>query len=309
MVLSIVVVLVFVAVFLAAVRFILPKPAIIRDIEAELDRMPKPRGPVRENLVYHRGFGRNYALDLYPPLGDPTGTNPGRVPTVVFFHGGSWFFGKKETIRVIHRFVDTIREAGYAVASVNYVSHILGGLHAPLRRCRRALSWLADQSESLGIDPKSLGLYGVSAGGHLALMTAATLRDRRIIVPFVFEEYAPTDLVAMAAGEAFDQSKILRFVPRGYLKRHSPVRRIGPGFPPTLVVHGTSDQMVDPKQSERLVRVLGEAGVAVTYRTVPGGDHGLFNQSPSVWRELEEWALEYMRDRFDARKLDGVDRA
>jgi acetyl esterase/lipase len=267
--------------------------------------MPRPRDPVLENLVYHREFGKNYTLDLYPPLADPPGTDPelptpfpNLAPTVVFFHGGSWFFGRKETIRVIHRFVDTMREAGYAVVAIDYVSSIFGGFHAPLRRCRKALSWLADRSVDLGVDPESLGLYGVSAGGHLALMTAATLEDSRIAIPFVFVEYAPADLVAMAGGEAFERSKKLRWLPRIYLKHHSPIRRVGPDFPPTLVVHGTADRMVDIRQSERLVRVLEESGVETIYRSVPGGDHGLFNQPQSLWRELEGWALEHMRNYF-----------
>ena len=38
---------------------------------------------------------------------------------------------------------------------------------------RAALRWIRDAADSFHIDPKRIAAYGVSAGGHLAVMAAA----------------------------------------------------------------------------------------------------------------------------------------
>ncbi|OJK00943.1 hypothetical protein ASPACDRAFT_1887659 [Aspergillus aculeatus ATCC 16872] len=48
---------------------------------------------------------------------------------------------------------------------------------------------------------------------------------------------------------------------------------LGPGFPATVVVHGTDDREVSCGESERLVATLQEGGAEVQYFPVNGADH------------------------------------
>lgn len=53
-----------------------------------------------------------------------------------------------------------------------------------------------------------------------------------------------------------------------------PVRNIGPGYPPTLLVHGDADTTVPHEQSVQMAAELAKHGVEHGLVTVPGGGHG-----------------------------------
>ena len=54
----------------------------------------------------------------------------------------------------------------------------------------------------------------------------------------------------------------------------SPLLRVHPGCPPFFILHGDKDDMVDPDQSERLVKALEEHGVPYEYLVLQGAGHG-----------------------------------
>lgn len=286
-------------------------------------RAKDPVGPpVHPDLVYSRRLFRTNRLDIYEPLAagnagehrastpDPDGKPAGpdveladsdrRPPVVVFFHGGSWIHGDKITIRVVDRFLRRMREAGYFVIAVNYTDSVFRGLTGPVENARRAILWIADHAEDYGYDPNRLGLWGVSAGGHLALMAASTMEQGDFRFSFVFAECAPSDLVALRDGEAFENSRSLRIFPGRRLAELSPVRHVHPGLPPALLFHGGEDRVVDIRQSERYAEAVRAAGVPVQFNRYPDGDHGFFN-IPEQWYEQETAALRYFSERFAAR--------
>ncbi len=61
---------------------------------------------------------------------------------------------------------------------------------------------------------------------------------------------------------------------RQALRDGSPLRRVHPGLPPFLLVHGTADMSVPYEQSVRMQKALRDAGVACDLITVPDGTHG-----------------------------------
>lgn len=111
---------------------------------------------------------------------------------------------------------------------------------------------------------------------------------------FVLVEYGPTDLVAMADGDAFGYSRSLRLVPERLLERYSPVRYVAQDWPPVLIFHGEEDEVVSIRQSERLVAELERWGVTYEYHPIPGGNHGFFNMSQSDWEEMEDACLRFI---------------
>ena len=46
----------------------------------------------------------------------------------------------------------------------------------PLRDAEAALDWLSAHADSLGIDPRGIGIMGFSAGGHLSMLSTYTRR-------------------------------------------------------------------------------------------------------------------------------------
>lgn len=274
----------------SAATFVIPEPEDIRVLTAEAEAMPPPSGRVYSDLVYTARLLGNKKLDLYAPL---AAYSPGEAPLVVFFHGGSWIYGDKVTIRIIDRFLDRMRRRGYFVASVNYTASITRGLHGPVRNGIRSIRWLRDQASSYGYDADNLALYGVSAGAHVALMSEIAFRHEDSI-SMVLAECAPSDLVAMASGEAFEASATLSYLPEAYLRRFSPVYRVAPSMPPTLIYHGDADTTVHVDQSRRLFQAIIDAGAHGELEIYKDGTHAFLGMPDSLWYQQETRALEFM---------------
>jgi acetyl esterase/lipase len=290
-------------------RFFLPPPETISELIAYSERQPEPEGPTRFDVEYHRDLLRRYHLDIYGPLSGTDGAGAAFTaasPVIVFFHGGSWLRGDKITIRVIDRFLRRMRQEGWYVLSVNYTTSLLRGLKGPVELTERAYRWVADNAGEYGWDPRRIGLYGISSGGHVALMTAAELvspsGEAGVTGPpvpaLVLAECAPTDLIAMREGEAFENSGSFRFFPEGRLRKLSPVRRVSAGMPPVLLFHGDADRTVHVDQSVRYAEALNAAGGEAELVVWPGGNHAFLNYSDEQWFTQETVALEWMRQRL-----------
>jgi acetyl esterase/lipase len=122
----------------------------------------------------------------------------GPSPVVVLLHGGGWWSGSKQDVTVGTPIADQLRAAGFVVVAADYrlacgttaaprtsfghdftSNKPLCGAYLPdeLRDVRDLVGYLRASSTSLRIDPARIGMVGVSAGGHLALLTAATMPD------------------------------------------------------------------------------------------------------------------------------------
>ncbi len=75
----------------------------------------------------------------------------------------------------------------------------------------------------------------------------------------------------------------------------SPITYVAPGAPPFLILHGTEDPLVRPRQSGRLARHLHTASVPTTLIEVEGAEHGLTTsgQQPSP-EELTATVVDFL---------------
>lgn len=280
---------------------LLPPEETIAELIAQSRAKPSPAPPVHYDLEYRRSLSRRYRLDLYEPLNnDPqassstaSGSSAPAPPIVLFFHGGSWLRGDKVTILVIDRFLCRMREAGYFVAAINYTTSPLRGLAGPVQNGIDATRWIVENAGRYGYAPDRLGLYGVSAGGHVALMVASTGGFAEGTIDWVFAECAPTDLVAMREGDAFENSQAFRLFPEGRLRALSPITYVDARLPRVLLFHGDADMTVHVNQSARYAEALRGVGGEVEYVEWPGGDHAFLGYPDEVWYEQETIALDW----------------
>ena len=287
-----------------------PMPGVVQQLVIDSLAKPPAPPPVHLDVVYRRGVLRSHRLDIYAPLGDDatereqTGEGGavagGAAPVVVFFHGGSWVRGDKVTIRVVDRFLTRMREEGYYVVAVNYTTSVLRGLRGPVQNAQAAIDWIVENADAYQWDARRIGLYGVSAGGHVALMAASQMPPERFA--FAFIECAPTDLIAMRDGDAFEQSSVFRIFPERVLRELSPIHLVAGDLPPVLVFHGDADRVVHVNQSIAYVAALRSAGGTAELVIYPDGDHAFLGFPDHVWYQQESRALDFFRREFARRE-------
>lgn len=105
-------------------------------------------------------------LDVHGAL---TGTGP--RPVLVWIHGGGWQSGSHNQVL---SYALNLRSQGITVVSVGYRLTDQAVFPAQIHDCKGAIRWLRANAASLQIDPNRIGVWGSSAGGHLAALVATS---------------------------------------------------------------------------------------------------------------------------------------
>jgi len=173
--------------------------------------------------------------------------------------------------------------AGFVVAAPDYRFSGEARFPAQLDDATAALRWLHEHSGELGTDPGRTFLWGASAGGHLAALTA--LAGDGPPVAGVVCWYPVTDLSVLdqAAVDSFEAHLLGGPIGqhRDLAQAASPIDHVHAAAPPFLLQHGEADTWVPCEQSVRFAEHLRAAGVAVQLDVVPGADH-FFAGAPDV---------------------------
>lgn len=252
---------------------------------------------VYSGVAYAMPLGcRPLKLDLWVPRAD---TPP---PLVVWVHGGAFMLGDRrtlpETLRPDQLF-EALVAAGLAVATVDYRLSLEASFPAQLHDLKAAVRYLRSYAAELGLDDGRVGVWGESAGGHLAALVGLTGRNPSLEgdlgvtgpsseVSAVVDWYGPTDLEAQPdvvtppviadrlpedARGLSPEALLLRGADVVMRAVASPVVHVSPESPPFLLVHGTADQVVPYRHSEILAARLKSAGVPHRLVPVDGADH------------------------------------
>jgi acetyl esterase/lipase len=133
---------------------------------------PKPPAPPKlpegvkllRDLQYVEGGHDRNRLDLYLPE-----KAEGRLPVVIWIHGGAWRGGSKDGGPAV-----PLSAKGYAVASINYRFSQHAVFPAQIEDCKAAVRWLRANAATYQLDPDHIGVWGASAGGHLVALLGTT---------------------------------------------------------------------------------------------------------------------------------------
>lgn len=153
---------------------------------------------------------------------------------------------------------------------------------------RRAVRFIKMTASRYGINPDRIGVYGMSAGGHLSLMlgTASTAGDPANVdevlrvsdrVAAVVAYYPPVDLAPSANAVATERPS-KRFPALNFdealIADVSPIKHVTPDDPPTLLFHGDADQLVPMVQSELIYKAFQQSKVTTDRIVFAGAGHG-----------------------------------
>ena len=235
------------------------------------------------------------------------------APLVVWLHAGGWRIGNRKRAPDLSR---RFAAHGVAMASIDYRLSREAVFPAQLHDVRAALRWLRVNAERFGLDACRTGLWGASAGGHLAALAAfgaqvdeSNAHDANTDVPVDVQAlaigYAPIDFLTMDAqrerGAVAIDDPAAFTLPAGaritdarsyeslligasvrdrpdLARAASPIAHVRSHVPPTLIVHGTGDSAIPAAQSEQLYEALARCGNDVTLYLVHGFGHGFMER-------------------------------
>lgn len=227
--------------------------------------------------------GGSVKLRIFRPEG-----STGRLPVVMYFHGGGWVLGDADTFDYFMR--ELTNGTGAAVVFVEYSRSPEARYPVALEECYAATKWVAEHGADLGLNASQIAVAGDSAGGNLA--TAVCLLAAQRGGP----EIAAQVLIYPATGSDFNSPSFQEFAAGYFLTRetsqwfwkqytggqaieHEPtacplqatVDQLK-DLPPALIITGECDVLRD--EGEAYARKLMGAGVQVTCTRYLGAIHG-----------------------------------
>ena len=234
------------------------------------------------DITYLRANGVELKIDVYQSR-----NSEGPAPTFIYYHGGGWVGGSKESnvLRLL-----PYLEGGWAAVNVQYRLGNVSLAPAAVEDSLCALRWVARNADQYGFDIERLVVSGNSAGGHLALTSGMIPSeaglDRQCLgsetpqVAAIVNWYGITDVNDLLHG-VNEKSYAVRWLGSQpdmaeIAERVSPISYVRSDLPPVITIHGDADPIVPYNHAVQLHRSLDRAEVTNELVTVPNGGHGGF---------------------------------
>jgi acetyl esterase/lipase len=231
---------------------------------------------ITPDVVYGHKDGMALTFDVFRPA-NPNGA------AILYMVSGGWV-SRWTPPEGRARGFEGLLEKGFTVLSVRHGSSPRYKVPEAEADVRRALRYVHLRAAELGIDTDRIGVYGGSAGGHLSLMLGLVSDDGTQAndpvlrapsrVAAVVAYYPPVDLRQMVGPS--ERFPALDF-PREQAESISPVLYATADDPPTLLIHGDADELVNISHSVRMYEALQGARIESEFVTIPGGNHGFTN--------------------------------
>ncbi len=277
----------------------------------------------KEDVIYGRKFGTALTMDVFTPTKNRNGAG------IVFVVSGG-FRSSHEAISPIY--LKPMLDRGYTVFAVVHGSQPHFTVPEIIEDMNRAVRFIRYHAKDYGIDQDRIGICGASAGGHLSLMlgTAGAKGDEKAKDPVDRESsrvqavaclFPPADLLnygtpgremlhatdhAAPFRPAFDYRELDKKTNvwvtitdtdrlREITRQISPITHVTADDPPTLIIHGDSDQLVPFQQSEVFVKKMQSAGVQAKLIPKKGAGHGWLVGLDKDLNVLVDWFDQYLK--------------
>ncbi len=206
-------------------------------------------------------------LDVWAPAGGKTASSP----VLIFFYGGGWAHGTREGYEFVGK---AFAAKGFVVVIPDYRKVPQVRFPVFVEDGAAAIKWTRDNIAQYGGDPARIALSGHSAGAHIAMMLTldphylkAQGVDPKIIRatvgmsgPYDFYPFdSARSINAMSAWPKPEETQ--------------PIHYASKAAPPILVLTGTEDDTVKPRNAILLSHRLSALGTVVRFKAYEGLSH------------------------------------
>ena len=226
-----------------------------------------------EEKVFPGGPTGDVSVRIYRPV-----NTKDLLPVVMYFHGGGWILGSKNTHDRLLR--DLVNGSDAVFVFVNYTPSPEAQFPVSIEQCYAATKYVAENGKELGLDPNRLALAGDSVGGYTTAVVAQLAKERKgpsiryqvMMYPVTdssmsqpsYEEFADGPWLTKAAMAWFWDA----YAPNKKDRKQTMASPLSAtleqlkGLPPALLIVDENDILRD--EGEQYARKLIQAGVEVT---------------------------------------------
>jgi len=206
------------------------------------------------------------ALDVYRPR------DARHAPVVVFFYGGSWKSGRRQWYRWAG---EALARRGLVVVIPDYRLWPKVRLDGFMRDAAHAVGWTHAHAAEYGGDPSSMFLMGHSAGAHIGALLAT---DGHWLAGVGMHPRQLAGFIGLAGPYDFLPLKDPDFIDmfgstHAAQLRSQPVHFVDGDEPPMLLMQGSTDKVVWPRNATSLAAALRREGEPVDVKTYPDIGH------------------------------------
>jgi acetyl esterase/lipase len=253
----------------------------------------------KKNIRFANPVGVPLSIEISQP------PQTGKYPAIVVIYGGAWQSGSPAANPQFNQYM---AERGYTVFAIDYRHAPQHHFPAQLDDVRTALSFIQQHAPEYEADPERIALLGRSSGGHLAMLAAYQLSSPPIRA--VVSYYGPVNLTKAYNSPPFPDpinsravlEKFMGGSPQVLPKQYqiaSPINYVNRPLPPTLLIYGSRDHLVEAKYGREMYEKLQDKGSTAVFLEIPWAEHafdiifnGVSNQLALYYTErFLAWAL------------------
>jgi acetyl esterase/lipase len=232
------------------------------------------------STIYEAADGSELPMLLFEPA---EGTQP--AAGIVIFHGGGLHSGSADELAPHCR---QLASRGILAVSAGYrlIDQGATSIDDCIDDVRRAVEHFTQLAALRGLDSSHLASGGSSAGGHLALAAAMIAPDGPHPAPepgvaAILALNPVVDLLAYSPAEQQSlEEQVARITP-GRWGDYSPIEFVRPGNPPTLIQHGTRDEVAPIGTVRRFRDLMVQAGNDCILLEYEGAEHAFHYPGPA----------------------------
>ncbi|WP_146459208.1 alpha/beta hydrolase family protein [Rubripirellula tenax] len=258
---------------------------------------------IEPDVVYGHKLGLAMTCDVFTPVEHVNGA------AVLFMVSGGWYSHWSPPEQTQHMF-KPLTDEGFTVFAVRHGSSPKFSIAEAVADVRRSVRFIRINTEKFQVDPNRIGVFGMSAGGHLSLMLGTASDDgitdskdpvERVSdrVNAVVAYVAPTDLRIMARDAPDRLPAYQRFpaldIDMIAAEPNSPIVHVTPDDAPTLLLAGAKDDLVPISHSRNIEAAFEEANVESKLIEFENAGHGFGGEdAENATKAMVDWFVTHL---------------